>query len=106
MMKKTPETKICNSCGHTEDDEKTASPLFRDTPQLNEHFKTLQNFLQTTYEYKRSLKSNLDLLKSFPHSEENKQKCEEQRKYVLDKMNEIESYIIDMVVKMYCNMDK
>jgi hypothetical protein len=111
-MRRTLETKICDACRETicdacrnaQDDEKTAFPSFRDTPLLNDHFKALQGFLQTTYDYKRSLKSNLDLLGSFPHKEDCREKTDQQRKYIFDKMGEIESYIIWMVVKMYCDM--
>jgi hypothetical protein len=47
------------------------------------------------------LQSNLDLLESFPHSKENKIKCDEQRKNVLEKVKAIENYLMDMVIKMY-----
>jgi ferritin len=99
-MRKTPDTGICSQCEHTEPQEKTVYPSFKEITDLNVQFRSMQELLQTTYNYKRSLKDKLELLASFPHTEQ--RKSTEQRKYVLDKMNEIESYIISMVIKMYC----
>jgi hypothetical protein len=95
-------THICTVCGTPEPKEQTAFPSFGSVPdRFNDLKDHLQNFYTIQKEYKRVLQSNLDLLESFPHSKENKIKCDEQRKNVLEKVKAIENYLMDMVIKMY-----
>jgi hypothetical protein len=99
---------VCSACEYIEQKEDTAFPNFQDVPEFNNRFNELKDHLQKFYnvqrEFKGVLQSNLDLLKSFPHSEENRKKSDEQKKYLFEKMKEIESYLIDNVIKMYCSM--
>ncbi len=104
VKKKIPDSNTCTGCGRVDQidlDEKTAFPSFKDCENIIVDYHNLHKFLHSTYEYKKSLKSQIEVLASFPYSEENKKKAEEQRKYILNKMNEVESYVIDMVIKMY-----
>jgi vacuolar-type H+-ATPase subunit B/Vma2 len=99
---------VCSACEHIEPKEETAFPNFQDVLKFNDRFNELKDHLQKFYnvqrEFKEVLKSNLDLLESFPHPEENRKKSDEQKKYLFEKMKEIESYLIDNVIKMYCSM--
>jgi hypothetical protein len=43
----------------------------------------------------------MGILNEFPQSEETEGKMEEQGKILLDRLNDIESYFIDIVIEMY-----
>lgn len=95
-----PTQKPCSSCGNTEPEWKTIYPSFEDSVQPHADLLQLKETLQCTYDYKRDLKAKLDLLGGYPYI--NPEEAEVQRKAILDKMNDIEAYLIDMVIRMYC----
>ena len=109
MIMRKP-TQVCSDCKHIQPPEQTVFPNFQDVADPKKEFLNLKDCLQFFYnaqrEYKSALQSNINLLESFPHSKDNKDKCVEQRKYVYEKLKEIESYLIDNVIKMYCTLPK
>lgn len=68
------------------------------------HEEFFKNSLQKVYEFKRLLISEFEKLESMPHT--NKEIADEQRKYLLDSFNTIESYFMATSIKMYCDIKK
>jgi hypothetical protein len=91
----------CPSCGHTEPKWKTVYPVFRNHPDLERHFLDLQKTLRSTYTLKHQMKAAMGILGEFPQSEETEDKVKEQGEILLEHINDIESYFIDIVIEMY-----
>ena len=91
----------CKSCDYTEPEQKTVFPTF-DENKLDEKFVEFQKTLHQTYDFKRIIKSKLDLLSAYNYSDNESKVAEEQRQEILKNLNQIESYLIDIVIHIYC----
>jgi hypothetical protein len=90
----------CKSCEYTEPEQKTVFPTF-DENKLDEEFIEFQKTLRQTYDFKRIIKSKLDLLSSYNYSDTESKVATEQRQEILKNLNQIESYLIDIVIHLY-----
>ena len=92
----------CKVCRHTELEQKTVFPIF-DKDKLDEEFVSFQKTLHQTYDFKRIIKSKLDLLNTHNYLNDESKVAEEQRQEILNSLNQIEHYLIDIVIHLYCN---
>jgi hypothetical protein len=97
------ENKPCPSCEYLEPRWKTVHPDYKNHPELGQHFLDSQETLQRIYAFKHHLKAKMGILDAFSQSEEMKGQIADQRKIVLERLDDIEAYFIDIVIKMYCS---
>jgi len=90
----------CKSCEYIEPEQKTVFPIF-DANKLDEEFIEFQKTLHQTYEFKRIIKSKLDLLSTYNYLDNESKTAAEQRQEILKNLNQIESYLIDIVIHLY-----
>lgn len=90
----------CKSCEYSEPEQKTAFPIF-DKDKLDEEFVEFQKTLHQTYDFKRIIKSKLDLLSTHNYLDDESKVAAEQRQEILKNLNQIESYLIDIVIHLY-----
>ena len=85
-------------------EQEIESPNFSTVDNLQQKHGEFKDSLQKVYEFKRFLISEFEKLESIPHT--NKEIADEQRKYLLDSFNTIESYFMATSINMYCNIKK
>ena len=90
-----------SNCKHyASKDQEIEFPNFDAVDNLQQkHDEFFKDSLQKVYEFKRFLNSEFEKLESMPHT--NKEIADEQRKYLLDSFNTIESYLMAISIKMF-----